>query len=219
MSFFASAVLSLLIAIAADLTVTVNVTDTNGKPVSGALVLLENTTDQKKWEGVTTESGGVHFDRLQIGSYVIRIVKDGYYPGDVDLRAEASKVVDFTLSAVEMRHEEVEVIARPEPINADAVAAQQTINDEVIQNLPYTGRKNFLNALSLMPGVVRDNGGELHIHGSGSDQIRYRLDGINVTDPSGGLASNIPFDAIVSCGLALAGFSAGFGRGAGRVVR
>src|SRR5262249_60818850 len=117
------------------------------------MVLLESTTDQKKWESVTTDSGSVHFDRLQIGSYVIRIIKDGYYPGNVDLRAEASKVVDFTLTAIETRHEEVEVIARPEPINAEAVAAQQTVNDEVIQNLPYTGRKNFLNALSLMPGV------------------------------------------------------------------
>ena len=125
MLFFASVVLSLLLGFAADLTITVNVSDTSGKPVSGVMVLLESTTDQKKWESVTADSGTVHFDRLQIGSYVIRIIKDGYYPGDVDLRAEASKVVDFTLTAIETRHEEVEVIARPEPINADAVAAQQ----------------------------------------------------------------------------------------------
>jgi hypothetical protein len=219
MSFFAAVVLSLLFGFAADVTVTVNVSDTNGKPVSGVTILLEHTTDQKKWESVTADSGTVHFERLPIGSYVVRIIKDGYYPGDVELRAEASKVVDFTLAAVETRHEEVEVIARPEPINVEAVAAQQTVNDEVIQNLPYTGRKNFLNALSLMPGVVRDNGGELHIHGSGSDQIRYQLDGINVTDPSGGLASNIPIDAIESVDLDLSGYSAEFGKGSGGVVR
>src|SRR5262245_32066044 len=196
MSFFAAAVLSLLLGFAADVTVTVNVLDTNGKPVSGVMVLLEHTTDQKKWEGVTADSGTVHFDRLPIGSYVVRIIKDGYYPGDVDLRAEASKVIDFTLAAVETRHEEVEVIARPEAINVEAVATQQTVNDEVIQNLPYTGRKNFLNALSLMPGVVRDNSGELHIQGSGCDQIGYQLDGIKVTERSGGMASEIPLLAL-----------------------
>src|SRR6185295_13761125 len=113
----------------------------------------------------------------------------------------------------------VEVIARPEPINVEAVSTQQTVNDEVIQNLPYTGRRNFLNALTLMPGVLRDNDGEMHIHGSRSDQIRYQLDGLNVTDPSGGLGSNIPIDAIESVDLDLTGYSAEFGKGSGGVVR
>src|SRR6185369_11965215 len=137
----------------------------------------------------------------------------------VELRLEASKIVDFTMVPIETRHDEVEVIARPEPINVEAVSTQQTINDEVIQNLPYTGRRNFLNALTLMPGVLRDNDGGMHIHGSRSDQIRYQLDGINVTDPAGGLGSNIPIDAIESVDLDLSGYSAEFGKGSGGVVR
>src|SRR5262245_39809341 len=99
MSLLASAVLSLLLAFADDLSLSVNVSDSTAKPLPASTVLLEHTTDQKKWESLTPESGSVHFDRLPIGSYVLRIVKDGYYTGDVELRLEASKVVDFTLVA------------------------------------------------------------------------------------------------------------------------
>jgi len=46
------------------------------------------------------------------------------------------------------------------------------------------------------------------------------LDGINLTDAtSGGLASNIPLDAIESVDMDLAGYSAEFGKGSGGLVR
>jgi outer membrane receptor protein involved in Fe transport len=219
MPLLAAVFLSLFVHFADDLTLSVNVADANGKAIPQATVLLENTTDQKFLEASTSETGACHFDRLPIGSYVLRVAKDGFYVNEVEIRLEASKVVDFTLVPVESRHDEIDVIARPEPINVDAVSDQQTVNDEVIQNLPYTGRRNFLNALTLMPGVLRDSNGGMHIHGSRSDQIRYQLDGLNVTDPAGGLGSNIPIDAIESVDLDLTGYSAEFGKGSGGVVR
>src|SRR5207248_3743251 len=91
--------------------------------------------------------------------------------------------------------------------------------DEVIQNIPYTGRQNFLNALSLMPGVLRDNTDQIHIHGSRPDQVRYQMDGLYLTDAAaGGLGSNIPIDAVESVDLDLANYSAEFGKSSGGVV-
>src|SRR5204863_4864967 len=128
--------------------------------------------------------------------------------------------VEFTLAAAEKLEQEIDVIARPEPINADTVSPENTVNDEVIQSIPYTGRQDFLNVIALMPGALRDSDGQMHILGSRSDQIRYQLDGLNLTDAtSGGLASNIPLDAIESVDMDLAGYSAEFGKGSGGVVR
>ncbi len=219
MPVLAAILLSFFLRATDDLTITVNVVDANGRIVSGATVSLEHTTDRRKWEGTTSETGSFHVEKLPIGSYVLRVIKEGFYPHDIELPLEASKVVDFTLVAVETRQDEVEVIARPEPINVEALSTQQTVNDQVIQNLPYTGRRNFLNALTIMPGIVKDDMGAMHIHGSQSNQIRYQLDGINLTDPSGGIASNIPIDAIESVDLDLTGYSAEFGKGSGGVVR
>src|SRR5580704_14007106 len=101
MALIAAVLLSLVFGSADDLTLSVNVTDAGGKTIQAASVILENTTDQKKWEGSTPDSGSFHFERLPIGSYILRVVKDGYYPSTVELRLEASKVIDLTMAAAE----------------------------------------------------------------------------------------------------------------------
>jgi len=196
------------------------VVDTEAKGAGNVLVRLEQPTEQKRWETSTLTDGSFRFERLSYGTYRVTIHKAGYFDVSAEVRLETSKSVEFTLAAAEKVEQEIDVVARPEPINSEAVSSQNTVNDEVIQNIPYTGRQNFLNALALMPGVVRDGSGQLHIHGSRSDQIRYQLDGINLTDATGGgLASSIPLDAIESVDMDLAGYSAEFGKGSGGVVR
>jgi outer membrane receptor protein involved in Fe transport len=197
-----------------------SVFDPDSKPAGNVRVRLDQPTEQKQWEATTLADGTFRFDRLSYGTYRLTIHEDGYFDVSSEVRLESSKIVEFTLAAAEKLEQEIDVVARPEPINPDAVSPQTTVNDEVIQNLPYTGRQNFLNALSLMPGVTRDSTGQIHIHGSSSDQIRYQLDGMNLTDASsGGLASNIPLDAIESVDMDLAGYSAEYGKGSGGVVR
>src|SRR5438093_4263336 len=194
--------------------------DTEAKAAANVQVRLEQPTEQKRWDTATLTDGSFRFDRLSFGTYRLTVHKDGYFDTAAERRLETSKTVEFTLAAVEKIEQEIDVIARPEPINPETVSSQNTVNDEVIQNIPYTGRQNFLNALSLMPGVVRDDTGQLHIHGSRPEQIRYQLDGINLTDATaGGLASNIPLDAIESVDMDLAGYSAEFGKGSGGIVR
>src|SRR5215510_7133271 len=194
--------------------------DSEAKPVAEARVHLEEPTARQQWDADTKPDGTFRFDRLAFGTYRITIKREGYFETSTEVRLESSKTVEFTLAAAETVKQEVEVIARPEPINVEAVAPQNVVNDEVIQNLPYTGRQNFLNALSMMPGVLRDNYDNLHIHGSSSEQIRYQLDGLNVSNPStGALANNVPIDAIESVDMDLANYSAEYGKGSGGVVR
>src|SRR5207249_109604 len=152
--------------------------------------------------------------------YRLTIKREGYFESSTEVRLESSKTVEFTLAPAETLKEAVDVIARPEPINTDSVAPQNVVTDEVIQNIPYTGRQNFLNALSLMPGVLRDNTNQIHIHGSRPDQIRYQLDGMYLNDAnSGGLGGAIPIDAVESVDIDLANYAAEFGKGSGGVVR
>jgi len=195
------------------------VLDPNAKTVAGAHVHLEEPTAQRQWDLDTRPDGTFRFDRLPLGTYRITIRSEGYFETSAEVRLESSKTVEFTLAAAEKLEQEVEVIARPEPINTDSVAPQNVVNDEVIQNLPFTGRQNFLSALSAMPGVLRDDSNQIHIHGSRPDQIRYQLDGLYVTDASsGGLGANIPIDSIESVDMDLANYSAEFGKASGGVV-
>lgn len=202
------------------LSLTGTVFDPDSKPVADAQVHLEEPTARQQWDVNSKGDGTFRFDRLAFGTYRITVRREGYFETSAEVRLESSKTIEFTLAAAETLQQEVEVVARPEPINTDSVAPQNAVNDEVIQNLPYTGRQNFLNALSAMPGVLRDNIDDIHIHGSRPDQIRYQLDGLYVTDASlGGLGANIPIDAIESVDMDLANYSAEFGKASGGVVR
>jgi len=195
------------------------VLDSNAKTVAGAHVHLEEPTAQRQWDVDTRPDGTFRFDKLPFGTYRITIRSEGYFETSAEVRLESSKTVEFTLAAAEKLEQEVEVIARPEPINTDSVSPQNVVNDEVIQNLPFTGRQDFLSALSAMPGVLRDDNNQIHIHGSRPDQIRYQLDGLYVTDASsGGLGANIPIDSIESVDMDLANYSAEFGKASGGVV-
>ena len=65
------------------------------------------------------------------------------------------------------------------------------------QNLPYAGRQNFLNALAVMPGVLRDNLNQVHILGSRPDEIRYQLDGLYVTKDFGANWTKVKIPAFI----------------------
>src|SRR5215831_6512299 len=214
-----AAVLFSVLLQADPLSLTGIVLDSNAKPVMSAHVHLEEPTARQQWGMDTKPDGTFRFDRLPFGTYRITIRSEGYFETSAEVRLESSKTVEFTLATAETLKQEVEVIARPEPINTDSVAPQNVVNDEVIQNLPFTGRQNFLSALSVMPGVLRDDSNQIHIHGSRPDQVRYQLDGLYVTDAtSGGLGANIPIDSIESVDMELANYSAEFGKASGGVV-
>lgn len=201
------------------LSLTGTVYDTGAKPVAAAHVRLEEPTEQKTWDAETSADGTFRFDRLAFGTYIIKVQQQGYFETSSEVRLESSKTVEFTLAAQEKIAQEVDVIARPEAINTDAVSPQDVVTNEVIQSIPYTGRQNFLSAVALMPGVIRDNNNNLHIDGSRPEQVRYQMDGLYLTDSTaGGLASNIPIDSIESVDLNLANYSAEFGKSSGGVV-
>src|SRR5215831_7269457 len=145
------------------------VLDSNAKTVAGAHVHLEEPTAQQQWDVDTRPDGTFRFDKLPFGTYRIAIRSEGYFELSTEVRLESSKTVEFTLAPAETVKQEVDVIARPEPINTDSVSPQNVVNDEVIQGIPYAGRQNFLNAVSIMPGVLRDNTNQIHIHGSRSN--------------------------------------------------
>ena len=216
-----SAILFGLLLVQADtLSLSGTIFDPGARPLGEVRVRAEELTELKQWEATTESDGNFRFDRLPYGTYRLTIEKSGYFNTSTEIRLESSQRIEFTLAAAKKVEQDVDVVSRLEPINTDSVSPQVTVNNEVVQNIVYPGRLNFTNALALMPGVLRDNSGQLHILGGRTDQIRYQLDGMNLTNATaGGLAENIPLDAIESIDLDLAGYAAEFGKGSGGVVR
>src|SRR5256885_13296827 len=91
--------------------------DPGKNPPPAVYLWLDQPTEQKQWETITQADGSFRFDRLSYGTYRLTIHKEGYFDVSTEVRLESSKSVEFTLAAAEKLEQEIDVIARPEPIN------------------------------------------------------------------------------------------------------
>src|SRR5437899_9272198 len=96
------------------------VLDSTAKPVAAVHVHLEEPTLRKQWDTETKSDGTFRFDKLDLGTYRVSVQHEGYFGTSTEVRLESSKTVEFTLAAAETVKQEVDVIARPEPINTDS---------------------------------------------------------------------------------------------------
>src|SRR6266566_3538058 len=111
------------------LSLTGSVFDPGEKPAAAVHLRLDQPTEQKHWETITQADGSFRFDRLSYGTYRLTIQKEGYFEVSTEVRLESSQLVEFTLTAEERVKQEVDVIARPEPINPDLVSPQITVSN------------------------------------------------------------------------------------------
>src|SRR5437879_1749847 len=149
MLFYAALLFSFFFPTTDELSLGGVVFDLNAAVMSDVHVMLEHTTDRQQWTATTLSDGTFRFDHLALGTYRVKVQKESYFENSIEVRLETSKTIEFTLAPVEALKQEIEVVARPEPINPDSVSSQNTVNEQVIQNIPYTGRRDFLNALTL----------------------------------------------------------------------
>ncbi|MBL8290334.1 MAG: carboxypeptidase regulatory-like domain-containing protein, partial [Bryobacterales bacterium] len=152
-------------------------------PVVGARVLL------KRGEGpaiaaFTDAQGRFQISLASAGRYLVTVEREGYFP----IREQAVEIVPgqgatLVLEPVREIRESIEVSAAPVGVDMATTASQQGVTANEIANIPYPNTNDFRQALRVIPGVVRDNRGGLHINGGAEDQVMYTLNGFNVTDP------------------------------------
>ncbi len=74
-------------------------------------------------------------------------------------------------------------------------------------------------SFELMPGVLQDRSGALHVNGSSENQVLYVLNGFNITDPiSGQFTTLLAVEGIHSVELSSGRYSPEFGKGSAGVL-
>jgi outer membrane receptor protein involved in Fe transport len=113
----------------------------------------------------------------------------------------------------------MDVAYSAQAIDADKTAATEMLGSAEIINLPYPTTRDIRNLLPLIPGVVQDPTGNVHVNGSASNQIFSQLDGFNVTHPVSGLFDlRVSTDALRSIEVLGSRYSAEYGKGSGGVL-
>ncbi|HTS13567.1 MAG TPA: TonB-dependent receptor [Candidatus Limnocylindrales bacterium] len=196
------------------------VRDENGNPIDQARVTVYPGGAAAPLRGVTDTAGRLSISNLGAGTLRVVVEKEGFYALTIsEVHAEEGQPIEVRLNHMQEFKESVEVKASTEGIDPAQMAQKQTLNATEILELPYTTTRDLRNALPLLPGVLPDLRGQIHVNGSASNQTLYVLDGFDISEPATGLLQlRVSTDAARSIDVEGSRTSVQYGRGSAGVL-
>ncbi len=197
----------------------VAVADENGTAVPSARITLTPKLGTAA-QGETDYAGRREFSGLLPGDYSLHVEKEGFFavtqPGILVGEVASAEV---TLNHIREFSEQVNVVYSPPAIDPAKTQASETLSSEQIIDLPFPVTRDIRYALPLLPGVLQDSTGQLHVDGASTRQVYDQIDGFNVSDPATGLfLTRVSVDALRSVDVASSRYSTEFGKSSGGVI-
>ena len=201
-------------------TLLVIVNDDTGVPVPLAHVDLVTANGNPAEKGETNYAGRYVFKGLAPGTYQLVVEKEGFYAvrsGSIAIGVlESTEVI---LNRVRELHQRVDVAASPAAIDPAKTSSTHELSDTEIMNLPYSVPRDIRYALPMIPGVVQDATGQIHINGAPTRQVLNQLDEFNITDPASGFFdARLAVDALRSVTVYDTRYPVQYGKASGGVV-
>jgi hypothetical protein len=197
----------------------ITVQDENGVPVPSAHAVLEPSGAPSQ-SCETDFAGHCEFSHLARGQSDLHVEKEGYF-AVAEKGIEAGKVesVEVTLNHQRETVERMNVVYSPPAIDVKKTTSSAKLTGQEIIELPYTVSRDLRFALPMLPEVVQDATGQVHVAGSETRQTFDRLDGFNINAPSSGLLTlRVSVDAVRSMDVETSRSPAEFGKGSGGVL-
>ena len=173
------------------------VTDSQGRAVAGANVILTN--EQKNFTRTqTTNNDGIYvFTSVPPGTYRLEVEARGFKKAQVSqVHAQIDLTGNFDVQLeVGNIAETVSVVAGADaPINTSDATLGNTFESRRIADLPLNAN-NVVGLLSLQPGVTRTG----FVNGGRADQSNITLDGVDVNEQQNGLdvVTNQAFSSVL----------------------
>jgi hypothetical protein len=198
----------------------VTVLDENGLAVPLARLTLTDEANSLVRKAETDYAGRYQFSRLPPGVYSLRVEKEGFFVfSSNDVRVAEASNLEVTLNHTREYAESVNVVYSPPAIDPQKTSASAALSSQDIINLPFAVGRDIRYALPLLPGVLQDAYGQLHVAGASTYQVFDQLDGFNVSDPASGLFNvRVSVDALQSAEVLSGRYSAEYGKGSGGLV-
>ncbi len=214
---------------AATATVEGVVLDPNGAVIQGAKVSVRNSDTGFTREIITDESGIYRLTALPPGKYQISASSKGFAEnkyGEITLMVGQKLDVDLALRV--SVSETIDISAIAPVVETTRTQVSGAVNERAIRELPVNGR-NFIDFVTLTPGVVRDSRlGDLSFGGQKGTLNSIQIDGVDNNNLFFGQAlgrtgsGRAPYqfsqDAVQEFQVNTNSFSAEFGRAAGGAI-
>ncbi len=193
-----SAILSLVAA--DEVVLRGGVVDEDGKPVANLEVKIESAENQVM---LTRTDGAGLFDFFApaAGEYRVSLSKAGFFrvSGQPFVLRAGENRITFTANHETEIHEEVEVYSSTESISPLVTSHVDALIAREIRDIPVQSTHDLRNSLQVLPEIVRDNSGQLHVAGGRTGEAQYLLDGFDIGDPvTGNLSVRVNVDSVRS---------------------
>ena len=206
------------------------INDPNGAVVPGATVTAKNVETGFTREIQTDESGVYRLPLLPPGAYDLTVTAPNFTQarrGGVRLTVGQKLNLDISLS-VTGGTETVNITAEVPIVETSRPSVSNSVNERAVSDLPVNGR-NFIDFVTLTPGVVRDpRGGDLSFGGQRGTFNSLQIDGVDNNNlffgqtlgrsGSGRAPYQFSQDAVKEFQVNTNTFSAEFGRAAGGLI-
>ena len=115
--------------------------------------------------------------------------------------------------------ENLEVQSAPVQIDPDTTSHQESLVQHEILNVPVASSHDLQQSLRVMPQVVADPNGRLHVAGARQGQTEILLDGFEINDPAtGNFTSRVNVDAVREVSVETGGFGAQYAHAGGGII-
>jgi TonB dependent receptor/Carboxypeptidase regulatory-like domain len=200
--------------------VEITVMDENGVPVPAAQLTLVRADTQTVVRGETDSKGRHGFTELRAGIYRLKIEKQGFYASESQIvNVGESDKIEVTINHEQEVRDSVNVVNSPPTIDLAKTSAGDELSSMEIVNIPYSSGRDYRNILPYVPGIVRDNSGNVHINGAASNQINSQFDGFSTSHPATGLLElRVSPDALRSIDVKSSRYSAEYGKGSAGIL-
>ena len=204
------------------------ITDPNGAVVPQAKVTAKNTETGFTREISTDDSGVYRLPLLPPGTYDLTVTAANFAElkrSTIRLQVGQKLNLDLTLS-VTASAESVNITAEAPIVETSRPSVSSSVNERAVRDLPVNGR-NFLDFVTLTPGVVRDpnRAGDLSFGGQRGTFNSLQIDGVDNNNlffgqslgrtGSGRAPYQFSQDAVKEFQVNTNSYSAEFGRAAG----
>ncbi len=206
------------------------VTDQQGAVIPNAKLTVKNTQNGLTRDMQTDGSGVYRFVALQPGTYELTVSAPNFKEakqGNIVLTVGQKLNLDVSLT-VGGGSESVNISAEAPVVETTRTNVAASVGEKQVNSLPVNGR-NFLDFVTLTPGVVRDpRGGDLSFGGQKGTLNSIQIDGVDNNNlffgqslgrtGSGRAPYQFSQDAVQEFQVNTNSFSAEFGRAAGGTI-
>jgi hypothetical protein len=191
------------------------VNETNA-PVSGAKVVLRDVQSTKRYSAVSDPTGAFSLQTPAAGEYLLNVDREGFYVLSDRKVAIAGPSFDLqvSLQSVHEMESSINVSGKAGVIDMDRVTPQATLSSRTLYDVPFPNQNSLRSGLRMLPGLIQDSVGGIHLYGGSENQAEYSFEGFQLNDPlTGRFDARMSLESVQSVDIQASPASAEWGRG------